>query len=83
MARNQCRNCGKAIKPLDGQWQHVWMVKTENGDRIYAGSRTCAWVGRPGPVGEAEPFAMAEEPIRWEPVESPPLPTVGYGQEAS
>jgi hypothetical protein len=37
MARNVCRNCGKAIKPLDGQWEHVWMVKTERGDRIYAG----------------------------------------------
>jgi hypothetical protein len=77
MARNQCRHCGKAIKPIDGQWEHVWMVKAETGDRIYAGSRTCAWVGRPGPVRDAEPFAMTDDPIRWEVQEAVPIPSAG------
>jgi hypothetical protein len=77
MARNVCRNCGKAIKPLDGQWEHVWMVKTERGDRIYAGSRSCAWIGRPGPVGNAEPFEMTADPIAWVPEPPTVLPSAG------
>lgn len=78
MARHQCRNCGKGIKAVDGEWHHVWMVKTEDGRRIYAGSRTCAWVGRPSQMPAAAPFPQHPNPLEYEPLPVDVIPKAGW-----
>jgi hypothetical protein len=65
MARNMCRNCGKAVKSIDGVWHHVWMVNEDEagGRRIYAGNLHCSWRGRPGQDTLAQPFPVERNPL--------------------
>ena len=56
--QKKCKNCGRAIKEIDGTWVHYWWRDDPEDDcrRVMSGSRECLFIGRPerGP-GFAEP----------------------------
>jgi hypothetical protein len=53
----KCKNCGKSIRFVGGEWHHTWRIKTPEGESALGGSRPCAWRVRPTDQEiYAEPF---------------------------
>jgi hypothetical protein len=49
--QRKCKNCGRAVKQIDGLWVHYWWRDDPDDDcrRVISGSLECMFVGRPDP----------------------------------